>query len=170
MGHHGPSCTAHKGRDQSYSSWSHRPPREQTSGAYNMLTELDQVWLWVIQMLQRQKGFAWNSAEVVGCMTLFCLGAFFFRLRHVLCDPGCARTVARTEQGQPCSFAVRVCPGLRLRCAVGDPAQHKKVAIGDPSYTLQCMVSPTVHGFIALLGKRSLGHTKCPQSLTRCGG
>merc|ERR1712151_1108299 len=34
--------------------------------------------LWVIQILRKQKGFSWNSAEVVGCMALFCLGAFFF--------------------------------------------------------------------------------------------
>merc|ERR1712039_926673 len=34
--------------------------------------------LWIIQILRRQKDFAWSSAEVVGCMTLFCLGAFFF--------------------------------------------------------------------------------------------
>merc|ERR1711972_1259502 len=140
MGHHGPSCTAHKGRDQSYSARSHRPPREQLSGAYNMLMELDQVWLWVIQMLRWQKGFAWNSAEVVGCMTLFCLGAFFF--------PSLARTLRSrmrsnrapgrdSRAASPSEFA----QGLRLRCAVGDPAQHKKVAIGDPSYTLQCMVS-----------------------------
>jgi len=34
--------------------------------------------LWVIQILRRQKGFAWNSAEVLGCLALFALGAFFF--------------------------------------------------------------------------------------------
>merc|ERR1712187_318294 len=34
--------------------------------------------LWVIQILRRRKDFAWSSAEVVGCMALFCLGLFFF--------------------------------------------------------------------------------------------
>merc|ERR1712217_734394 len=34
--------------------------------------------LWVIQLLRRQKGFAWHSAEVLGCLALFSLGAFFF--------------------------------------------------------------------------------------------
>merc|ERR1712032_1288697 len=34
--------------------------------------------LWVIQILRRQKGFTWRSTEVLGCLALFCLGAFFF--------------------------------------------------------------------------------------------
>merc|ERR1712050_547837 len=34
--------------------------------------------LWVIQILRRQKGFAWHNMEVLGCLALFSLGAFFF--------------------------------------------------------------------------------------------
>merc|ERR1712061_9488 len=34
--------------------------------------------LWVIQILRRQKGFSWSSTEVLGCLALFSLGAFFF--------------------------------------------------------------------------------------------
>merc|ERR1712039_231774 len=34
--------------------------------------------LWVIQILRRQKDFAWSSTEVLGCLALFSLGAFFF--------------------------------------------------------------------------------------------
>jgi len=34
--------------------------------------------LWVIQILRRQKDFTWHSAEVLGCLALFSLGAFFF--------------------------------------------------------------------------------------------
>lgn len=34
--------------------------------------------LWVIQILRRQKGFAWSNAEVLGCAALFSLGVFFF--------------------------------------------------------------------------------------------
>merc|ERR1711972_99783 len=96
---------------------------------------------------------------------LVLLGGFLFRLRHVLCDPGCARTVVRTGQGQPCSFAVRVCPGLRLGCAVGDLAQHKKVAIGDPSYTLQCMVSSNSAWFHRPPRQEEFGAYKVPTEL-----
>eukprot|EP00444_Apocalathium_aciculiferum_P001592 CAMPEP_0183393492 /NCGR_PEP_ID=MMETSP0370-20130417/7976_1 /TAXON_ID=268820 /ORGANISM="Peridinium aciculiferum, Strain PAER-2" /LENGTH=473 /DNA_ID=CAMNT_0025573725 /DNA_START=66 /DNA_END=1487 /DNA_ORIENTATION=+ len=34
--------------------------------------------LWVIQVLRKQKGFTWWSAEVVSCLALFALGSFFF--------------------------------------------------------------------------------------------
>merc|ERR1712050_707605 len=34
--------------------------------------------LWVIQVLRRQKGFAWSNAEVLGCLALFSSGTFFF--------------------------------------------------------------------------------------------
>merc|ERR1712029_451397 len=34
--------------------------------------------LWVIQISRRQKGFAWTKPEVLGCLALFSLGAFFF--------------------------------------------------------------------------------------------
>merc|ERR1711870_146120 len=34
--------------------------------------------LWVIQILRREKGFTWQSMEVLGCLALFSLGAFFF--------------------------------------------------------------------------------------------
>jgi len=34
--------------------------------------------LWRIQVLRREKGFAWCSADVAGCLALFALGSFFF--------------------------------------------------------------------------------------------
>jgi len=34
--------------------------------------------LWVIQLRRRRKDFRWASAEVLGCLALFCLGTFFF--------------------------------------------------------------------------------------------
>jgi len=34
--------------------------------------------LWVIQILRRQPGFSWSRADVLGCLALFSLGAFFF--------------------------------------------------------------------------------------------
>merc|ERR1712137_1446857 len=34
--------------------------------------------LWVIQLKRKQKVFTWVSAEVLGCLALFSLGAFFF--------------------------------------------------------------------------------------------
>lgn len=34
--------------------------------------------LWVLQILRRQKGFAWQSREALGCLALFSLGVFFF--------------------------------------------------------------------------------------------
>merc|ERR1712039_972577 len=78
---------------------------------------------------------------------LVLLGGFLFCVRHVLCDSGCAFTVARPgSRGinsracihTTCSSDVRDCPWLRR--AMGDPAQHGKVAIGDPSYihTVSC--------------------------------
>merc|ERR1712039_555809 len=76
-----------------------------------------------------------------GLHGLVLLGGFLFCVRHVLCDSGCAFTVARPgSRGRDgracihtsCSSNVRDCPWLRR--AMGDPAQHGKVAIGDPSY------------------------------------
>jgi len=34
--------------------------------------------LWVIQILRRKEGFSWASAEVLSCLAVFSIGAFFF--------------------------------------------------------------------------------------------
>merc|ERR1712187_979013 len=105
---------------------------------------------------------------------LVLLGGVLLCVRHVLCDPGRAVTVARPGTGA--ETAVRA---FTLRTAVlSEIARSSDApwAILHSTGRVPSEVRPTliqldlVHGLIALLGNRDLGHTKCPQSLTRCGG